>query len=557
MSPAGRLFLAASAALAALAIYLPGAWHVPLYNTPEPLEALVVWEMVETGDWVLPRRNGEEIPAKPPLFHWIASAIASARGEVDELAVRLPSVLSGAAAVGLVSGVGAARFGTLAGIASALVLGTSPEWVRWALLARTDAVFSLAVAAAFLLVERFGRDGRMGTLVGGSAVAAAATLGKGPAGILLPGAALLLWPPSRRALARLGPARLGAAASVFLLLAGSWYAAAASRGGLAFVEKQILLENVFRLLPHEGGPSREHSVGFYVPALLIGMFPWSLALPAALLAAWREPESDRRDLSRFLLLWIAVVFSVCTAASGKRSNYILPLYPAAALAIGAWIGGVVAHPTPAARRALAILGLVAAVLLGAAAVVLGAWRLGFEPWRAVLPYLHPRDRHAIPAVTAALGAPPLWLLLPTLGLAAALPLSLRRGRIGPSLGLFAAIILLATLAGTAVVRPAAARLRTFAPFAAEVASLVEPTDPVWFWKKPEYGLLFYLRRRVPVTFSGFERLPRPGWVLVWEVDWEALPLETQRQGKIRAASPPAALHRRGSRLYLVELAEPQ
>ena len=45
--------------------------RIPFYNYEESKEALIVWEIVNDGGWILPRRNGTEMPLKPPLFHWI------------------------------------------------------------------------------------------------------------------------------------------------------------------------------------------------------------------------------------------------------------------------------------------------------------------------------------------------------------------------------------------------------------------------------------------------------------------------------------------------------
>src|SRR4029079_19602587 len=47
------------------------AW--PLHSPPidhhgEAREGLVVQAIVDRGEWILPRRNGE-LPSKPPLFH--------------------------------------------------------------------------------------------------------------------------------------------------------------------------------------------------------------------------------------------------------------------------------------------------------------------------------------------------------------------------------------------------------------------------------------------------------------------------------------------------------
>ena len=42
----------------------------PIYRTMEGREALVMQEIARTGNWILPLRNGETIPSKPPLLHW-------------------------------------------------------------------------------------------------------------------------------------------------------------------------------------------------------------------------------------------------------------------------------------------------------------------------------------------------------------------------------------------------------------------------------------------------------------------------------------------------------
>src|SRR5262245_34955429 len=57
---------------------------LPFFERGEPREALVVWEMHSTGNWILPIINGEYIPFKPPLFHWLGFLVAIVAGRVDE-----------------------------------------------------------------------------------------------------------------------------------------------------------------------------------------------------------------------------------------------------------------------------------------------------------------------------------------------------------------------------------------------------------------------------------------------------------------------------------------
>ncbi|HKA55065.1 MAG TPA: glycosyltransferase family 39 protein, partial [Candidatus Binatia bacterium] len=122
---------------------------IPFYNYEESKEALIVWEMVNGGGWILPLRNGTECPLKPPLFHWCGALIALVSGRVNEFAVRSPSAFFGTGAVLVTFFFGQTLWNWRVGLLSALILTTSPEWVRWAVNARSDMVMVFFLTAAF------------------------------------------------------------------------------------------------------------------------------------------------------------------------------------------------------------------------------------------------------------------------------------------------------------------------------------------------------------------------------------------------------------------------
>jgi 4-amino-4-deoxy-L-arabinose transferase-like glycosyltransferase len=84
-------------------------------------------------------------------------------------------------------------------------------------------------------------------------------------------------------------------------------------------------------------PLHPEPVWFYLPVLLLGMFPWTLLLPALMgLLTWPSgPVGTKRPAALGFLLvccsWCIVFFS---AADCKRIGYILPAMPALALALG-------------------------------------------------------------------------------------------------------------------------------------------------------------------------------------------------------------------------------
>ena len=73
----------------------------PIYRTMEGREALVTQEIVRSGNFILPLRNGETIPSKPPLLHWFGAAVSMLSGGVSMWSVRFPNAFFSALSVAL------------------------------------------------------------------------------------------------------------------------------------------------------------------------------------------------------------------------------------------------------------------------------------------------------------------------------------------------------------------------------------------------------------------------------------------------------------------------
>ncbi|GAO22089.1 glycosyl transferase family 39 [Alicycliphilus sp. B1] len=65
------------------------AWFRPLAAPDEGRYVGVAWEMLRSGDWLVPRLNGLPFFHKPPLFYWISATAMSVFG-VSEWPARLP-----------------------------------------------------------------------------------------------------------------------------------------------------------------------------------------------------------------------------------------------------------------------------------------------------------------------------------------------------------------------------------------------------------------------------------------------------------------------------------
>ncbi len=524
---------------------------VPFYSYEESKEALIVWEMVNGGGWILPLRNGTELPLKPPLFHWFGALIALISGRVNEFAVRSPSAFFGTGAVLVIFVFGQTLWNWRVGLLSALILTTSPEWVRWAVNARSDMVMVFFLTAALVTFFQFWQEQatrrRLIYLFYGSV--GLATLAKGPLGLILPGLVVLFFLGVTRELRFLRRMRLVEGACIVFLIAASWYLLALWQGGTEFFRRQILDENVFRFLENEqGGPSRDHAFYYYVPALCAGMFPWSLFFPALAHFLYRSRAELRDRKLLYLVLWFLVGLVFFSLASGKRSNYILPLYPAVALLLGVWWeelteGTIVSAVL--AKRLARVCALVLCAGFALMVLILIAHSAGFDLDHVATPFLHPRDQENLPLVAHSLQSqfPVVLVWLSLLALAIGWYFwGLRRDQ---WISVFAALVVSASSSlyfTNALFHPMLAWERTYKPFMLGVRSAVK-NAPLYFYKDAyDYGAIFYANRHIPSYKDDLSHLVSdsnpgtPQYLLLWEEDWQALSATTNHRLELLVTS---------------------
>src|SRR6185437_14717627 len=90
-------------ALVVLGIYFPRLGNLTLRGE-ETRRARVAIEMLETGDFVVPREQGRVFPDRPPLGNWLIAMSMFLSGNSGAVAVRLPTVLATLATTLLIYG---------------------------------------------------------------------------------------------------------------------------------------------------------------------------------------------------------------------------------------------------------------------------------------------------------------------------------------------------------------------------------------------------------------------------------------------------------------------
>jgi 4-amino-4-deoxy-L-arabinose transferase-like glycosyltransferase len=333
----------------------------PLWDIDEGMHAATSKDMILTGDWITPTLNGENFYDKPVLHNWFI-AIAFLLFGFTEFAARLPSAVLGLCCVMATYMLGRRMFDPLVGFLGGVILATAIEFIILSRVVIHDISLAFFVTLALLFFYLgFKDDRRRKTCIILFYVASGfAVLAKGPIGILMPAMIIGLFLLSQRELRFLRKMEVGWGSLILFAIAAPWYILISLRND-DYAGYFFITQNLMRFLSPE---AHHHQPPlYYLPVLFGGLFPWSFVLPLAIIRSFREGFKRKVDGAVFLLIWFAAILLFFSAASSKLSTYILPLFPAASLLMGAVWHDLLKAPTPALRRGflisfLFLLGLV-------------------------------------------------------------------------------------------------------------------------------------------------------------------------------------------------------
>jgi len=405
-------------AAVAAAVFVPGLGSYTLIDRDEPRFAEAGRLMYETGDWIVPRFNGEVRYHKPPMLYWLMCAGYAVFG-VNETGARSVSAAMAVGSCIVVFLIARSMFTRRAALISGLISATTLLVFIEGRIATADSLLLATVLLMFWGFQRIviGRNG-VGSfllLYGGLA---AGSLTKGPvsASVLIVAVGLYALmrrerPPAARAIdggrlrrllrrlrAELAPWRreVRAVAGELHLAAGLAAAAAVTLGW--FIPAIVKTDGGFLtegLLRHVGERAfvRDYEghggvpVVFYVILLPLFFFPWFAVLPESLVQMWRSKGRNRRA---FLLAWGISPFLVFSFLRTKLPHYVLPAYPAFAIICGAMLDGILdtrrsLWRTPAGKLGLILFGLMGAGAAAGLAALPRSAQLGPVAGAAVAP----------------------------------------------------------------------------------------------------------------------------------------------------------------------------
>ncbi|MCU6433395.1 glycosyltransferase family 39 protein [Undibacterium sp. Jales W-56] len=316
-------------------LYMLGART--LVPTDEGRYAEMAREMVATGDWITLRLNGIKYFEKPPLQNWM-NAISFELFGLGEWQARLWTGLCGLLGIAVTAYAGFKVFNRRIGISAALILGSSFLWFGLGHINTLDMGLSGMMTLSLcglLLAQRpdaSAAEQRYGMLLCWVGMALA-SMSKGPIGLVLPGAALVIYTLATRDWALWSRLHLGKGLLVFFVITAPWF----------ILVWQKNPEHPYFFFIHENFQRftskvhhREGAWYYFFPILILGILPWLGLLLQGLWSGLREQATSKSfQPKKMLLIWSVFIFVFFSMSGSKLPSYILPIFPALALLIAA------------------------------------------------------------------------------------------------------------------------------------------------------------------------------------------------------------------------------
>jgi 4-amino-4-deoxy-L-arabinose transferase-like glycosyltransferase len=375
----GPWMVAAGIALIVLCVYLFAASRTTLWDRDEAWYGRPAVEMLESGDYIVPRFNGEMWTDKPILYYWLEAAAIRLFGPTA-FACRIWSAVGTAATCLLTFAIAKRLLNAQAGLWAMLILASSLMILGTGTMALIEGIL-LPIMTATMLVfihvllsrPRWWHAAAMGCTFG------LGMLAKGPMGLFpLPAMIVTLYlirktevPIRRHALNILAALVIGSA----MFLAWAIPVQMATHGEFLrrFFDREVFHRSLSPMESH-GGRFFLY-LPYYLGVIVVGFFPWAMYLPGALSTMFGKRLGGER-LRAVLIGWIVPLPILMTLAATKLPHYILFIWPGLALATAAIITGIEEQTwTPRDHRWLQWGGWLFAVpAFGtAAALAVGPW----------------------------------------------------------------------------------------------------------------------------------------------------------------------------------------
>jgi len=309
-----------------------------LWVTDEQTYAQWAFHMFKTGDYLTPWSFGQlEIGiGKPPLFMWLMSLAYQIFG-INNFATRFWSPVFGALSLVLLFFLGKKLYNAYVGFLAALVLGTFTTFYLFARHAMTDVVFiSFILGSVYFLLLSEKSDGSNRFAAFSGFFFGLAFMTKQLEALLIPLIILSYFIATRRGIKFFFTKRFTPFLKVGILVISPWFVYMVLRFGPDFWQSHFVFSVVSRAISPIEGHSESY---FYYFSYLVNKenLLWVTLLPLAACLCVFKAIVKRSKEDTLVFVWMAIVLVFFTFAQTKLFWYILPAFPAFALALSSFL----------------------------------------------------------------------------------------------------------------------------------------------------------------------------------------------------------------------------
>lgn len=313
-----------------ITIYLVPLGDRPLIIPDETRYAEIPREMINSGDWTVPRLNDLRYFEKPPMGYWLNAISLNVFGE-NSFAVRFSgaiSVLLTGCLVFLLTMT--AGFDRKIAYISTIIYLTSLGVYLSGTFSVLDSMLSLFLTAGIgFFYIAIVKEKPIYWILAGIAFGCS-FLTKGflafavPVIVLIP---WLIWIKQPGIVIRWG----------WLIVLTAFFIALP--WGISIHNREPDFWNYFFWVQHINrfaGENAQHQAPFYYFIMYFPLlaFPWASFLPAAINNLRHNKEISNNLLIKLSSLWVIIPFIFFSVSSGKLATYILPIFPPLAILLG-------------------------------------------------------------------------------------------------------------------------------------------------------------------------------------------------------------------------------
>lgn len=307
--------------------------EVQVFMLDEAKNAGCAREMMDSQDLVVPTFNYELRTDKPPLHYFFMILSYNLFG-FNEFSARFFSVIFGVLTM-LITYLFAKRlFSDKIAIWSVLILLSSLHFAFEFHLAVPDPYLIFFINAALFSIYMFFQTRNNLYLWGLYLAMGLGFLTKGPVALVLPALVVFIYMLLTKQFnwENIKQLKILRGILLFILIAAPWYILVSFKTDMAWTEGFFLKHNINRYSDTMEGHGGIYflTVGF----LMFGLLPFSVLLIQGMIYAFKQ----RINREYYFLFLYIIVFTIFFSFSGTQlPNYIMPVYPACAILVAAFI----------------------------------------------------------------------------------------------------------------------------------------------------------------------------------------------------------------------------